>query len=159
MFPQVPSKRNVGTPIRYRSSATFLEIPLVSIAVGPDLGNNEPRGHAHGIIAIGDIATGVVALGGIARGLVAIGGVAIGGLTLGGLGVGLFAFGGLALGYIAAGGLAIGYAAVGGLAIGYYAVGGAALGKFVIGPLHRDPEAVAFFSRMLHGMLMPSSLK
>lgn len=159
MLPQIPSERNVSTPVRYKSASTFLEIPLVSIAVGPDPGNNEPRGHAHGIIAIGDIATGVVALGGIARGIVAIGGVAIGGLALGGLGVGLLGFGGLALGYIAAGGLAIGYAAVGGLAIGYYAVGGAALGKFIIGPLHRDPEAVEFFARLLHGMLMPSSLK
>ena len=63
------------------------------------------------------------------------------------------------MGYIAAGGAAIGYAAAGGLAIGYYAAGGAAIGKFVLGPLHRDPEAAAFFSRLLHGLLMPAGVK
>ena len=69
--------------------------------------------------------------------------------------MGVLAFGGLALGYFAAGGAAIGYAAAGGLAIGYYAAGGAAIGKFVLGPLHRDPEAVEFFSRLVHGLLYP----
>jgi hypothetical protein len=147
-------RRSADMAIRYQSSATFLEVPVISVAIGPDLGSNEPRGHARGVIAIGDIATGVVAVGGIARGLIAIGGVAIGGVTLGGLGLGVLAFGGLALGYIALGGAAIGYAAVGGLAIGYYAMGGAAVGKFVIGPLHRDPEAVEFFTKFLHGILM-----
>jgi len=139
-------------PIRWKSSATFLEYPLVSIAVGPDPGNGELRGHARGIIAIGDIATGVIAMGGLARGAIALGGFAIGGIVLGGGAIGILTFGGLALGYIAIGGLAIGYAAIGGLAIGYYAMGGAAVGKFVIGPLHRDPQAIDFFSRLWIGI-------
>ena len=130
-------------PIRYKSSAAFLEFPVIAIAVGPDPADNEVRGHARGVIALGDIATGVVAVGGMARGLVAIGGVAIGGLSLGGLGLGLVAFGGLA----------VGYAAIGGLAIGHYAMGGAAIGKYVVGPLRQDREAVEFFSKLGHGML------
>jgi hypothetical protein len=146
------SQRKASMPVRYKSTATFLEMPVVSIAVGPDPANHETRGHARGVIALGDIATGVFAMGGVARGVVALGGVAIGGIALGGLGLGLLAFGGLALGYFSAGGAAIGYAAAGGLAIGYYATGGLAIGKYVVGPLHRDPEAVEFFSRLLHGM-------
>ena len=70
-------------PIRWQSSATFLEYPFVSIAIGPDFGKNEVRGHARGFIAIGDLATGVIALGGVARGAVAFGGLAIGGIALG----------------------------------------------------------------------------
>lgn len=38
----------------------------------------EPRGHARGIIAIGDFASDILAIGTVARGLVAIGGVAFG---------------------------------------------------------------------------------
>ena len=45
--------------VRWTSSATILEYPLVCIALGPDLASNEARGHARGIIAIGDIATGL----------------------------------------------------------------------------------------------------
>jgi hypothetical protein len=148
-----PEKRH-PMPVRYTSSATFLEVPLISLAVGPDLGNNQPRGHARGVIAIGDIATGVIAVGGFARGLVAVGGLAIGGFTLSGLGLGFLAIGGFALGYIAIGGLAIGYGAIGGLAVGYYAIGGAPIGKFVIGPLHHDPEAVEFFTRLMHRLVI-----
>jgi hypothetical protein len=83
-----------GTPraVRWKSSATFLEYPVISIAVGPDPANNESRGHAREVIALGNVATGVIALGGVARGVVALGGIAIGGI-------------------------AIGYAAIGGLAI------------------------------------------
>ena len=135
-------------PIRWKSSATFLEYPVICIAAGPDPANNETRGHAHGIIALGDMATGVIAIGGLARGLVAIGGLTIGGITFGGGSIGIFAFGGLALGYLALGGLACGYAAIGGLAVGYYAMGGAAIGKFIVGPLQRDPQAVEFFSHL-----------
>ena len=145
--PQV--SRQARVPIRYKSTATFLEMPVICIAVGPDASKNETRGHARGVIALGDIATGVIALGGVARGLIALGGLAIGGIALGGAGIGLLALGGLAIGYFAFGGGAIGYAAVGGLAVGYYAAGGAAIGKYVFGPLHRDPEAIDFFRRFL----------
>jgi len=141
-------------PVRWRSSATLLDHPLVSIAFGPDPANGEIRGHARGIIAVGDIATGVIALGGLARGAIAIGGVAIGGLVLGGAALGLLTYAGLALGYIAIGGLAVGYAAIGGLAIGHYAMGGAAVGKFIVGPLHRDPQAVEFFTRLWNQLPM-----
>jgi len=149
-----------GTPqgLRWKSAASFLEYPVIAVAVGPDPANNEMRGHARGIIAIGDIATGVIALGAIARGIVALGGLALGGLAIGGTGIGILGFGGLALGYVAMGGLAIGYAAVGGLAIGYYAAGGLAIGRYVIGPLQRNPQAVEFFSHLWQWVL-PSGVK
>ncbi|HYL95690.1 MAG TPA: hypothetical protein VET69_07795 [Terriglobales bacterium] len=120
--------------MRWQSSATILEYPLFSIAVGPDPSKNETRGHARGIIAIGDMATGVIAVGGLACGFLALGGLALGAIALGGGALGLLALGGLAVGYFAAGGLAIGYAAMGGMAIGYYAMGGGVMGKFVVGP-------------------------
>jgi hypothetical protein len=137
----------VARGVRRRSATTFVGLPLYDLAWGPDLERGEIRGHAKGIIAIGDIATGVVALGGVARGIVAIGGLAFGVATLGGLSVGLAAVGGLALGGLALGGGAIGHAAIGGGAIGYYACGGGVIGEHVIGPLERDPVAVEFFEK------------
>lgn len=134
--------------VRYRSSLGLGDIPLLAIASGPDPERGEFRGHARGIIAIGDIATGVVAVGGLARGLVALGGLALGAISLGGLSIGaLIAVGGLAIGSFAFGGGAIGGAAVGGGAAGYYACGGGAVGAHVIRPGTADPEAVAFFER------------
>lgn len=56
---------------RYISAKTLFGLPLVSIATGPDPSRSEPRGHARGFIAIGDIATGFFALGGVARGAIA----------------------------------------------------------------------------------------
>jgi hypothetical protein len=132
--------------VRYRSSLGLGDIPLLAIASGPDLERGEIRGHARGIIALGDMATGVIALGGLARGLVAFGGLALGGITFGGLSLGaLLAIGGLAIGGAALGGGAIGGVAMGGGAAGYYACGGGVLGAHVIGPRHADPQAVAFF--------------
>jgi hypothetical protein len=81
--------------MRWQSSASILELPLVSVAVGPDPAKGEMRGHARGIIAIGDMAVGVIAVGGLARGVVALGGLAVGGIALGGGAVGLLALGGL----------------------------------------------------------------
>ncbi len=149
--------------VRKSSEATFCGLPLVSIAVGPDPEKNELRGHARGIIAIGDIATGVLAIGGLARGGVAIGGVAIGiialgGLALslllamGGLAIGCLALGGCAIGGIAIGGAAFGIVAAGGLAVGYYAFGDAAFGVHVISSTFRSPEAVEFFGRFIPGL-------
>lgn len=146
-------------PIRWNSPATFLDQPLVCIAIGPDPAKNEVRGHARGILAIGDIATGIFAFGGVACGVVAIGGLAMGGVALGGLSMGVLAFGGLALGWLALGGLAVGYAAMGGLAVGYYALGGAVFGKFVAGPIRHDPQAIEFFSKLCHGIFMPGWLR
>lgn len=132
--------------IRRRASWGLGDIPFYDIAVGPDPSRGEIRGHAKGIIAIGDIATGVLALGGLARGFVAIGGATLGLVSLGGLSVGvLAAVGGLAIGGVAFGGAAVGCVAVGGGAIGYYACGGAAAGVHASSAQRRDPETEAFF--------------
>ena len=141
-----------GVGIRKRSSATWAGLPLYDIALGPDANRGEWRGHAKGVLAIGDMATGVVALGGLARGVVAIGGLAAGLLSFGGLSIGvLCAVGGLAIGSLALGGGAVGGTAVGGGAVGYYyACGGGAFGGHVIDATRSDPEAVEFFRE--HGL-------
>lgn len=133
-----------GRPgVRYRSSATFLGIPLLAIARGPDFEKGEMYGHARGIIAIGDVATGVFAIGGLSRGIFALGGMALGCVTLGGCSIGLLlSVGGFSLGGIALGGCAIGGFAAGGMAIGHYAVGGQAIGTHVISPLRQDPAVM-----------------
>jgi hypothetical protein len=59
--------------IRWQSAGTYLELPLVSIAFGPDPLKNESHGRARGIIAIGDIATGVIAVGPLARDVIGAG--------------------------------------------------------------------------------------
>jgi hypothetical protein len=140
----------VGRGRRYRSEREFLGMPLVAVAVGPDPERREARGHAKGVIAIGDVATGIVAFGGWARGVVAVGGLATGVIACGGLAFGLAAaFGGIALSaMLAIGGGALGTAAFGGAAAGYYAVGGAPYGTYVVGPERVDPEALALFERL-----------
>ena len=133
--------------VRYRSAFEIAGIPFIAIATGIDPAKGEMRGHAKGIIAIGDIATGVVALGGLARGIFALGGLAVGVVSFGGLSIGaLLALGGLAIGGFALGGGAIGYTAAGGGAVGEYACGGGVAGRYVVGPMRRDPEAVAHFA-------------
>jgi hypothetical protein len=142
--------------VRYRSAAAIGDVPLVSVALGPDLEKGEWRGHARGVIAIGDIATGVVAIGGLATGGICIGGVALGLASFGGLALGiLLAVGGLAVGGTAVGGAAVGRIAVGGGAAGQYACGGGALGTHVVSPARRDPEAEAFFRERGLGWLCP----
>jgi hypothetical protein len=137
--------------VRKRASWGIGDIPFYDIALGPDLGRGELRGHAKGIVAIGDFATGVLAVGGLARGVVAMGGLAAGLLSFGGLSIGLLgAVGGLAIGGLALGGGAVGGVAVGGGAVGYYACGGGAAGAHVVAPLHRDAEAEEFFRE--HGL-------
>jgi hypothetical protein len=132
--------------IRKRASWGLGDIPFYDIAVGPDLERGELRGHAKGIIAIGDLATGFLALGGLARGVIAFGGLAAGLVSFGGLSIGLLgAVGGLAIGGLALGGAAVGGVAVGGGAAGYYACGGAAVGTHVVDAGRRDPEAEKFF--------------
>jgi len=134
--------------IRKRASWGLGDIPFYDIALGPDLAHGEMRGHARGIIAIGDRATGIVAVGGLARGVFALGGLATGLVTFGGVSLGLLtAIGGLAIGSLALGGGAVGGVAVGGGALGYYACGGAAAGAYVMAANRQDPEAVAFFRR------------
>lgn len=89
--------------IRSESALKLAGLPLWSVAIGADPAKGEKRGHAKGIVALGDMATGVFAAGGLARGVVAFGGLAIGLASFGGLGIGLV----LALGGAAAGGVAI----------------------------------------------------
>jgi hypothetical protein len=150
---EVATLKKRGYPyrgIRKRSTQSLWGLPLYDIAMGPDPEKGEMRGHARGIIAIGDMATGALAMGGLARGLVAVGGVALGVLLgLGGLSTGLLAFGGLAVGGIAVGGGAIGGIAIGGGAVGYYAAGGGAFGEHVISGMAQDAEAVRFFNEWL----------
>jgi hypothetical protein len=134
--------------IRKQADWGLGDVPFYSIALGPDPSRGELRGHAKGIIAIGDIATGVLALGGFARGLIAIGGASLGAVSLGGLSLGvLVALGGLAIGGVALGGAAVGGVAVGGGAFGHYACGGGAAGAHAVSALSRDPEGALFFER------------
>jgi hypothetical protein len=136
--------------IRRRSSRTLFGLPLYDIALGPDPDTGAMRGHAKGIIAIGDMATGFLALGGLARGVVAAGGLAFGLLSFGGCAIGLLAaLGGAAIGGVAVGGAAAGVIAIGGGAVGHYACGGSAFGTYVISATERSPEAVDLFRPFL----------
>jgi hypothetical protein len=137
--------------VRYRSRFEFAGLPLLAVATGPDPSRGDRRGHARGIVAIGDVATGVLAIGGVAQGLLAFGGAALGLVSFGGLSVGaLAAAGGLAIGTVAVGGGAVGWTAIGGGAVGTYACGGGAFGEHVVDAMRQDAEAVAHFAR--HGL-------
>jgi hypothetical protein len=132
--------------IRKRATWGIGDVPFYDVAIGPDLGRGELRGHAKGVIAVGDVATGLLAIGGLARGAVAVGGLALGLLSVGGLSIGLLAaVGGGAIGGLALGGGALGGVAVGGAALGYYACGGGAAGAHVLSAARRDLEAEVFF--------------
>lgn len=144
-----------GGCVRRESAHRILGLPLWAIASGPDPARGEMRGHAKGIVALGDIATGVLAIGGMARGVVALGGLAVGLLSVGGAAIGLLgALGGAAIGAVALGGGAAGGVAVGGGAVGLYALGGGAAGGHVISASRCDREARAFFAERL-GWLAP----
>ena len=138
--------------VRKRSQTTIWGWPLYEIATGPDPERGEIRGHARGIIAIGDIPTGLLALGGGARGFLAIGGGATGVIAIGGGAVGIVALGGAAFGLLAFGGAAIGMVAFGGGACGYYACGGEAIGQYVLSSTKQSPEAVQFFQSWFPGI-------
>jgi hypothetical protein len=148
---QLAALRGRPRGVRKRAGWGLGSLPFYEIAVGPDLERGEMRGHAKGVIAIGDVATGFVALGGWARGIVALGGLATGLFSVGGLSLGvLAAAGGLAIGGLALGGGAVGVVAVGGGAVGHYACGGGAAGDYVVAAARRDSEAEAFFRE--HGL-------
>jgi len=135
--------------IRRRATLSIGHLPLYEISLGSDPGRRQMRGHARGIIAIGDVASGVVAIGGYARGVIAIGGLATGIVSFGGLSVGLLsAFGGLAIGGLAIGGAAVGGVAVGGSAAGYYACGAVSAGLHVVSTTEHAPDAAALFRRL-----------
>ena len=134
--------------VRYSSTWGVFGWPLLAIAQGPDPSKNEARGHARGIIALGDLATGVIAIGGLARGAIAIGGVAVGLLTVAGVGLGAFVIAGVA----------IAQTAFGGVAIGQYAKGGTAIGVEVVSSKRVDDGAAVWFSRLgLHNREVPQS--
>jgi hypothetical protein len=121
--------------VNYRSSISFLGLPLLHVTTGNLVGGSYRRGVAIGWFAIGDIAMGVLfACGGIAFGGVCVGGAAFGALSIGGFAIGLLALGGAALGIVAIGGAALAwYAALGGLAVARdYAIGGLAHAPHVI---------------------------
>jgi hypothetical protein len=121
----------------YRSSASFLGLPLVHVATGTLIDGQYRRGIATAWFAVGDIAIGVFfACGGVALGGISLGGAAFGLFPIGGLALGLLAVGGLGLGIVALGGAAFAwYAAIGGLAVAHnYAIGGVALARTVITP-------------------------
>jgi hypothetical protein len=103
--------------IRYRSATTFMDVPLVCVALGPAAGEKYER--AVGVIAIGDIATGAIACGLIARGGLCLGTLTFGVVSIGSLAFGVVALGAGAIGAFAAGGFALGGVAVGGCAIGF----------------------------------------
>jgi hypothetical protein len=137
--------------IRKRASSGIGDLPWYDIAVGPDFERGEVRGHARGVVAIGDIASGIFALGGLARGGVTLGGLSLGLVSFGGVSVGLLAaIGGLAIGGLALGGGAAGGVAMGGGAAGYFACGGAAIGVHATSAVRRDAAAEAFFAE--HGL-------
>jgi hypothetical protein len=148
-----------GRAVRRRASWGIGNLPFWEVAVGPDPGRGEARGHAKAVVAVGDVATGFVAVGGWARGVVALGGLATGLLSLGGLSIGaLVAVGGLAIGSVAFGGAAAGKVAIGGGAVGEYACGGGAAGTHVISATRFDPEAEVFFRENgLGGVCPPQS--
>ena len=134
--------------VRRQSKRMIGGVPLWSVALGPDMDKGEMRGHAKGVLAVGDVATGVFAFGGLARGVVAFGGLAIGLASFGGLGIGLvLALGGGAIGTLAFGGGAAGAVAIGGGAAGVYAMGGSAVGAHVLSATQCDADALDFFSR------------
>lgn len=131
---------------RYQSKAKIFGWPVIAVAMGPD--GMEQRGHAKGLIAIGDIATGGIAIGGLSFGVVALGGMACGVCALGGCAIGvLSAAGGLAIsGGLAAGGGAFGTIANGGLAIGFIAQGGEAAGYYARDRSGATPGSDGVFS-------------
>jgi hypothetical protein len=129
---EATTKPGGAKSVRHRSSQTLFGMPLIDIAYGPDPARGEKRGHAQGIIALGDRAQGVIALGGRASGLLAMGGSARGIIALGGRSAGLIAMGGMSAGLVAMGGLAVGAIAVGGLSLGLMAAGGRSAGLFSV---------------------------
>lgn len=153
---EVLERRGTFFPMgkRYVSPVRVFGLPLVHIALGPS--DNERRGVARGIIAIGDVAIGFLAIGGVSFGGIALGGMAVGLSAIGGMAIGLLialgggavgglAVGGGAVGGIAVGGGAAGFVAQGGGAVGVYACGGGAYGRHVITPVSSDPQALRMF--------------
>ncbi len=98
----------------------------------------------------------------VAKGIIAIGQFAIGLFTFAQFGIGIiFGFGQFMLGataiaqfaisaFFAVGQFATGYVAIGQIVFGYYALAQVALAWYGWTPKRHDPEAVAFFTNLLH---------
>lgn len=148
--------------IRKESAARLFGWPLVSIRYGPDGETGEQRGHARGIIAVGNSAIGVVAVGNLALGIFAVGAAAVGFFSAGGIAFGVLLAYGLgavgtgityalfSFGLLSAGVIAVGLVSAGTLAIGYFAFGAAGFGVHVSDSLGEpDPAAIEFVEKWL----------
>lgn len=150
---------------RYRSAASFLGLPLVSLAFGPDPATGESRGHARGWFAFGDVAVGgVAAVGGFVCAPVAVGIGAVGILAVGSGAIAVFALAGISVGWVSISGAAVGWAcAIGGLAIANdVAIGGVAIARhWALGGVafaqHANSEATyaALLARPFLGHILP----
>ena len=142
-------------PYEYRSSASFLGLPLVHVIGGrryPGQARRVARGWfatspeiAVGVVALGGLAVGGLAVGGLTLGILGFGGCAAGLFVCGGLALGGYALGGVGLGWFVVAGAAFGWGALGGYARGRYALGSDADGTFVWSRERMDPEAKAWF--------------
>ena len=134
---------------RFAEFKTHLSIgglPLVHYTYGicPQTGR---RVTAHGIVAVGRIASGVIAIGQLALGLVAIGQLSIGLLlSIGQASFGAFCLGQLAVGlFFGAGQFATGQIAIGQFAFGANVLAQIGFGKHVVDVRGVDPVAKDFF--------------
>ncbi|MFT4542706.1 MAG: serine/threonine protein kinase [Planctomycetota bacterium] len=140
-----------GIPYEYKTSTTFLGLPLVHVYSGRRYPGQKWR-VAKGWIAYGEVACGGICAGGASVGVISFGGISAGllcsmggisaalGVSAGGISMaGLASTGGISLAlWLAIGGIARGYAAIGGHARGTYAMGGNADGEYVISETRQD---------------------
>jgi hypothetical protein len=134
---------------RFAEFKSYLNVgglPLVHYTYGvcPQTGR---RITAHGIIAVGRVASGVIAIGQLAVGLIAIGQLSIGLLiALGQAGIAPYCMGQLAVGlFFGAGQFATGQIAIGQFAYGNYVLAQIGFGKHVIDVHGVDEVAKKFF--------------
>lgn len=134
---------------RFAEFKSYLNVgglPLVHYTYGvcPQTGR---RITAHGIVAVGRVASGVIAIGQFAIGLVAIGQLSIGLLlALGQASFAPYCMGQLAVGlFFGAGQFAVGQIAIGQFAYGKYVLAQIGFGKHVIDVHGVDAVAKSFF--------------
>lgn len=134
----------------FKTHRSLAGLPLLHYTHGicPQTGK---RVTAHGIIAIGRIASGIIAIGQFAMGLIAVGQLSIGLLlAIGQASLGTFCFGQLALGLIfGAGQFATGQIAIGQLAYGGNVLAQFGWGKHVVDMHGVDPVAKDFFLHLI----------
>lgn len=144
---------NSGAVVEYRSSASFLGLPLLAVRLGVPLAEKTKPTIAW--VAVGDYAVGaLVGIGGVVIAPFAMGGLSLGLISVGALAIGCISIGGLALGGLAIGGMALGFVAEGFNAFGWHAAQGwyAAAREFALGrhaaALHaNDAVAAQWFAQ------------